>query len=225
MFDTETSGLPEKGATLKELNKFPYILQLSYIFYDISTNQATVKDHYIDISNDVEITPVSFEIHKITREHLKENGKSVVYVLREFNQLLERADIVVGHNIQFDKKMIIVECMRNKITSKFVIFRGNIKLYKTEYCTMHKTKQLCNMIRYDKNNKPYFKYPKLTELYQFLYPDKELPKDLHNSLVDILLTFRCYMKVVYNVNINELNNKISALEIKYGIGTTSTTTH
>lgn len=217
IFDTETSGLPEKGATFNELDKFPYILQISYIFYDISTNNATIKDHYIDVSDEVVINSASYKIHKIDKEFLKENGKSIGFVLREFNEYMEKADIVIGHNIQFDKRMIMVECMRNRLENKFVINRGNIILHKAEYCTMHKTKQMCNMLKYDKNNKPYFKYPKLTELYQFLYPDRELPKDLHNSLVDILLTFKCYMKIVYNVDVNKINNKISMLETKYGI--------
>lgn len=216
VLDTETSGIPEKGATYEELNKFPYILQISYIFYDVSCNNTIIKDHYINITDDVIITPVSYDIHKISRDFLNENGKSIHYVLNELNEYIEKSDIIVGHNIQFDKRMIIVECLRNNIKHKFTTYKNGIKLNKKEYCTMNKTKNLCKILKYDKNNKAYFKYPKLIELYQFLYPEKDLPTNLHNSLVDILITFKCYMKIVYNIDINKINKKIENLELKYG---------
>ena len=48
VFDTETTGLPEKNVSIYEHNKWPYILQLSYIFYDISNNISVIKDDYIN---------------------------------------------------------------------------------------------------------------------------------------------------------------------------------
>ena len=33
VFDTETSGLPEKGASIYHHSKWPYIIQISYILY------------------------------------------------------------------------------------------------------------------------------------------------------------------------------------------------
>ena len=41
IFDTETTGLPEKYASIRDYEKWPYIIQLSYIIYDTSNN------HYI----------------------------------------------------------------------------------------------------------------------------------------------------------------------------------
>lgn len=215
VFDTETSGLPKKGANFDNLNKYPYILQISYIFYDTSNENIVIKDHYIDVGDDVIISPESYKIHKITKQYLNENGKSIIYVLREFNEFVDKADIVIGHNINFDKNMITIECLRNNVVNKFITYKNNVKFNKLLYCTMYKSKNICKILKYDKNNKPYFKNPKLIELYQFLYPEKELPKDLHNSIVDVLLTFKCYMKIVHDSDI--INNKISLLETKYGI--------
>lgn len=215
VFDTETSGLPQKGANFDNLNKYPYILQISYIFYDTSNENIVIKDHYIDVGDDVIISPESYKIHKITKQYLNENGKSIIYVLREFNEFVDKADIVIGHNINFDKNMITIECLRNNVVNKFITYKNNVKFNKLLYCTMYKSKNICKILKYDKNNKPYFKNPKLIELYQFLYPEKELPKDLHNSIVDVLLTFKCYMKIVHDSDI--INNKISLLETKYGI--------
>ena len=46
VFDTETTGLPsERNASILASNKWPYIVQLSYLIYD--TDQAKVLD-YVD---------------------------------------------------------------------------------------------------------------------------------------------------------------------------------
>ena len=40
IFDTETSGLPEdRNASIVSTEKWPYVLQLSYILYDTSNNE------------------------------------------------------------------------------------------------------------------------------------------------------------------------------------------
>ena len=51
VFDTETTGLPEKGASIYDNNKWPHIIQLSYILYDLSTNLVLIKDNYIKIDD------------------------------------------------------------------------------------------------------------------------------------------------------------------------------
>ena len=35
IFDTETTGLPEKDATVFQHTKWPYIVQLSYVLYNL----------------------------------------------------------------------------------------------------------------------------------------------------------------------------------------------
>ena len=119
VFDTETTGLAERNVSVYECNKWPYIIQLSYIFYDISNNTSVIKDNYINIRNDIEITSGSFEKHGITRELLDSQGINIRQAIQDFNRLLNASDIVIGHNISFDKRMILVECLRNKQDYKF----------------------------------------------------------------------------------------------------------
>ena len=83
---------------------------------------------------------------------------------------------------------------------------------------MKKTTKLCNIIKISKkNNKPYLKTPSLSELYLHLFPESILPKELHNSLIDILITFKCYIKYNHNFDITEKNDKIKTLCDKYNI--------
>jgi hypothetical protein len=39
------------------------------------------------------------------------------------------------------------------------------------------------------------KFPRLTELYCKLFENAQLPNDLHNSIVDVLVCLRCFLKV------------------------------
>ena len=53
VFDTETTGLQEKGASIYDKSRWPYIIQLSYILYDISNNSTFIKNNYIKLDNSI----------------------------------------------------------------------------------------------------------------------------------------------------------------------------
>jgi len=215
VFDTETTGLPQDKASIYENSKWPHIVQLSYIFYDLSNNNAIIKDNYIKLNPTVQISQKSIEIHGLNHEFLNANGIHIIPALREFNDYLDKCDVVVGHNISFDKRMIFVECLRHKVEQKFTKYENNVKITKPEYCTMKNTTEYCNIIALNKTNKTYIKQPKLIELYMVLFPESPIPKELHNSLVDILCTFRCYLKYAYNIDIIEINEKIKEMFAKF----------
>jgi DNA polymerase III epsilon subunit-like protein len=201
VFDTETTGLPEKEASIYDKSKWPYIIQLSYILYDLSNNSSLIKNNFIKIDESVIITQESTNIHNISREILNAQGINIVPALKEFNECLKKCDIVVGHNISFDKRLIFVECLRHNIKQYFTQFVANEKIHKPEFCTMKNTAQFCKLERLSKTNQVYNKMPKLSELYTLLFPNEPLPKDLHNSLIDVAMTLRCYVKYVYNKDI------------------------
>ena len=215
VFDTETTGLPEKNASIYNHNQWPYIIQLSYILYDLSNNSTIIKDDYIKLYNSIEISPESYEKHKITKELLNTKGIHIKQALTEFNKYLKACDMVVAHNISFDKRMIFVESFRNKLDQYFTQYIDNTKITKPEYCTMKNTAPFCNLIRLSSTNKTYIKSPTLTELYQKLFPENIVPENLHNSLIDILITLRCYIKILYNKDVLELNENIKQYFINY----------
>ena len=67
---------------------------------------------------------------------------------------------------------------------------------------------------YNYKGEEYFKNPKLSELYTFIF--KEEPKNLHNSFVDVLLCLRCYFAIIENRDII-INNDIKKLFLEYKI--------
>ena len=198
VFDTETTGLPKgKNPSIYKTELWPHIIQLSYIVYcSDENNLLTVEDDYIKISDDVIIEDGSQAIHKISREKLNKKGISIEESLQKFNSWSEKCDLLVGHNVSFDKRMVMVEGIRNKI-------RMNIQ---DTYCTMKQSTEICKIEREFPDGTKYFKYPSLSELYEHLF--NHIPKNTHNALIDILICMRCFCKIELKKDISRINRTI-----------------
>lgn len=212
VFDTETTGLPKGwNISVQQTELFPYIVQLGYIFYDTDLKEPLViVDNIIKISEETELPEESVAIHKITRDIIRAKGVHIKSALSRFNYFLKIADKVIAHNIKFDKQMIMVECIRNKISHSFV---SNIKTHNRqknkEYCTCMNGIEICKIPKVNAKGETYFKYPKLSELHQTLF--NYVPDGTHNAIIDVLLCLRCYIHINFN-GYDALNNpKLSQL--------------
>ena len=201
IFDTETTGLPEgKNPSIYETQKWPHIIQLSYIVYDSETNEiVTLEDDYISIDENVVIQPESQKIHNISRELLSSKGIPIEHALEKFNRFSDMSDLLVGHNVSFDKRMVMVEGIRNKI---------RVNIHDT-YCTMKNSVELCKIQRFWPNGDTYFKYPTLSELHNELF--QKIPKNTHNALIDILICMRCFVKIELRKDICAINRTIRTM--------------
>ena len=209
VFDTETTGLPEKNAEIIATHKWPYIVQISYILYDTDKNIVlNYVDQIIKLPKKVIISEESENIHKISNEMSRSKGADIKKELNKFNNIISKADIIVGHNILFDKNMITVECLRNKLDEN-LINTGR----KPEFCTMKKSVNICKIIKVANNGDQYYKYPKLLELHEYLFGT--IPDGLHNSMIDVLVCFRCYGMIKYNIDYLEKSESLSSLNKLY----------
>jgi len=191
IFDTETTGLPKdyKGS-IYDSDNWPYIVQLSYILFDCTQNKILRNvDDIIKVEN---IPASSTEIHKITQDMSNTQGISIQEALHRFNKVAKQATRLIAHNIQFDKKLIIVESIRNKIASVFV---NKPSLY----CTMKSTINICKIEKEWPDGSKYFKYPTLSELHHHLFAT--YPKGTHNAQIDILICLRCYYYLEYKTDL------------------------
>ena len=85
VFDTETTGLPSKyNAKVSEPDIWPYIVQFSWIVYDIESMDMLKKEDYIIKLKNMSIPPQSTKIHGITNEIMNEKGVDLVQVLAKF---------------------------------------------------------------------------------------------------------------------------------------------
>lgn len=202
IFDTETTGLPtERFPSIYDSEKWPHIIQLSYIMYDTDNFVIIHKsDEIICIGDDVVLTEKSVSMHGISREISKAKGVPIYEALTRFNECASIAETLVGHNISFDKRIFIAECIRNNIKSNFM---GSTKQL---YCTMKNTKELCGLYTTYNNRKPYLKYPTQTELHRKLFPDEADPQGVHNSLNDVLICLRNYIKLTLSIDLCEADS-------------------
>lgn len=98
--------------------------------------------------------------------------------------------------------MIRIEIVRyNKELKKTIpyidIIQSNVydRVSKKEhYDTMIRGNKICGiMIALKSGEGKRLKLPKLIEMYKILF--QKTPKNLHNSMVDVLVTMRCYLKL------------------------------
>ena len=184
--DTETSGLPQKkNASIYQTELWPYIVQLSFIVYDIESHSILHSyDQIIYVPPHVKIHPAAIKVHGIDSNIIQKKGIPIEQALIHLNQWAAQSELIVGHNISFDKRMLYVEFIRNKIHG----FGDRIK--PVFYCTMKKGASICNIIAKSESGDSYIKYPKLSELYQHLV--KQSPNGLHNAFCDVLICLRCF---------------------------------
>ena len=107
--------------------------------------------------------------------------------------------------------MLLVETMRLSLNTlytykqkKYTEFAERLKNMNT-FCTMGTNIDLCAIKTISKKDgKEYNKYPKLMELHQTLFGN--IPPNLHNSLMDVLVCLRCYMYIKEDIDLLKIDN-------------------
>ena len=205
VFDVETSGLLPKDITDVPLEQLPYILQLSFVIFETNGWRVTKEaNHYVKVSESVEIVSKITELTGITRE-MCNKGTPIQGVLNEFCAEYMNCDMIVAHNIHFDRRMIKLELQRNKDLMDPLYVNNTFNMEyekqcdKINYCTMYGSRNLCKIERKNDKGETYFKAPKLSELYEHLFHTE--PQNLHNSLVDTYICLRCLVKMRFKFDL------------------------
>jgi DNA polymerase III epsilon subunit-like protein len=208
----------ERDPTLWQQYKetWPYIVQLSYIMFDTDSNTTVVNDVYVEMpekfTNEIYLNSPS--THDITKaaitSGLQTTRVDVKDAIQEFMTFFREADVVTGHNVDFDINMLLAECIRNNensIFSEIISVKGENKIY----CTACKATNVVN-ICYDYNCKktpPIFKMPKLNQAYfrMFGYSPKE--SALHNALIDVVACLRVFYRLWFKgIQFTENNSDV-----------------
>jgi len=223
VFDTETTGLPKtKIISMDTLHLWPYIVQFSYIIFDTEFKTLTkMKDCIIRVPDFITISEEVSKIHGITNDISCSKGINIVGVLKEFFEDFSKVDYIVGHNVSFDLNMVRAELNRitkNSINnieqlSEFQNYLQILDSSKNVYCTMKESIALCAIQMKDKFGRTYNKFPKLIELYQKLF--NVTPNNLHNSLNDVIVCLRCFMKLRYDIDIVDYSEDVKRLIKEY----------
>ncbi len=179
-FDTETTGTPlDYNAPSSDIKNWPRLVQLGWILMT-EDGEKVSKGNYIIKPDGFTIPAEAAKIHKITTKMALELGYNLSYVIDKFLQDFNKARYIVGHNIDFDKKIVGAELIR--------LSKPDIMNSKQAFCTMKSSTDFCKIPGYYG-----YKYPKLQELYHKLFGrDYE---DAHDAASDIEATQQCFWEL------------------------------
>lgn len=199
VFDTETTGLPKaRNCVLspKTTDNWGHIVQLSWVCFEPSVADHSVRNFIIRLPNDMEIPEETTKIHGITTQMSREMGEPIFNVLGEFLADLKAADYVVAHNIEFDRTMVLAELLRNNMISDLATQNPFERKGLVQYCTANYGKEVTRIPMKGYSKSCAFKFPKLHELYAFLFPkESKDATNYHNALVDTIICARCFCEM------------------------------
>ncbi len=179
-FDTETTGLPRNWkAPVTDLNNWPRMIQIGWIFCDNQGNRMETNEFIIKPEG-FSIPVEASNVHGITTDKANNEGVDLLGVLNSFNNLVEQADFIIAHNINFDKMILGAELLRKDIRSDFE--------KKRKLCTMEASTDYCQIEGYYG-----YKWPKLSELHIKLF-GKDF-EGAHDAFADIDATERCFWEM------------------------------
>ena len=176
------------------ITRWPHLIQLSYIFFDTDSNRVLrIYNKYLELTGDMKdalladpatLPMIKNVIHASTQE--SETLDSLSNVMTEFMQDFDEADIIVGHNVMFERHMLVASLMRTGKPAEPVLKS------KKFVCTQELATPICKMELAYTSKKNVYKFPKLREMYAYMFGHEPPEHVLHNSLNDVLLTLRCY---------------------------------
>ena len=179
VFDTETSGLNPQ---------WNVILQLSYQIVDSNSwaIQKSVNHYFAWPENKARVTQEAINVNGLTEEVLSSKQLSNKRTaLEEFVKDKDSCDLLVAHNLEFDKKFIIASCREEGV-------KYANSGWGQSYDTM---KRMTNYCQIPKDWGSGYKWPKLTELADCLCINySQIP--LHDSSGDVELTKLCFKRIV-----------------------------
>ena len=192
-FDTETNGLPgDRNALTTDTAKWPHIVQISWTltkYLDGVWIPIVSATHYIRLPSEIPWNTGSAAIHKISEETAR-SGTDARDVLKEFQEAAAQADVIIAHNLAFDKPVLRAALYRLNPAETFSWWPT------LEYCTMEHTKALCKLpTKFAKPSDPW-KYPRLVELYKYLFNKEAGTDGLHTASGDVALLITCFEELL-----------------------------
>ncbi|MEP0986952.1 DNA polymerase III subunit alpha [Ekhidna sp.] len=181
IFDTETTGLPHnKSAPVEELDNWPRLVQIAWQLHDQTGKLISTGNHIINPEGFT--IPFNAEkIHGISTKRAQEVGEDLSEVLDIFSEDVKRAEVLVGHNIEFDNKIIGAEYLRKQKENLF----ANAKNIDTAL----DTKEFCQL---QGGIGGRLKSPKLVELYEKLFGEPFA--DAHDAAYDVDATAKAFFE-------------------------------
>lgn len=193
VFDTETTGFIDKKES--DLEKQPHIIQFAGILWEIIDGKWKEISRINEfVKPPINIPYWSSQVHHIYDIDVMQE-QNFMQKVELFLPFINESDAIVGHNIEYDEWMFMLEMKR--------LWREYDYHPKQSICTMYGSRDFCQLPRKIESS-PWFKLPKLWELYKTLF--WEYFVWAHDAMVDVEATVKSFVELV--------NKKIIVLEKK-----------
>ena len=183
IFDTETTGLPHnKSAPIEDLDNWPRLVQIAWQLHDFNGKLVHQGNHIV--KPDGFTIPFNAEkVHGISTDRANEVGKELADVLDDFSEDVKQATYLVGHNIEFDNKIIGAEFLRTE--------RENLLKDITCIDTSVESVEFCGL---EGGIGGRLKQPRLGELYEILFAHPM--QDAHDAAYDVDATAKSFFELI-----------------------------
>ena len=192
IFDTETTGMKDNKRTCTDSCQ-PKLVQFAARLYDdvldkvVSTVDLTIRPEHGGVKWDIPVS--ASNIHGIPTDTAHHRGVPLHVAVDLAYELFGVADIVVAHNLDFDKT-VMRRAMRMTTDIYEEHYVDPFEGVKT-FCTMKTTTNILKI----KKARGGFKWPKLNDCMQHFYAEDIL--NAHNALADVDATLRVYKAIKF----------------------------
>ncbi|MTI21708.1 DNA polymerase III subunit alpha [Fulvivirga sp. RKSG066] len=186
IFDTETTGLPHNySAPITDLDNWPRLVQIAWQLHD-GDGSLLSSENYIVKPEGFTIPFNSEKVHGISTKRALEEGHDLAEVLQKFKSDLERTQVVIGHNVDFDNRVVGAEFVRVDREDD-----GNELQETDKIDTSEVSKEFCQLKGGIGGR---LKSPKLIELHEKLFG---VPfDDAHDAAYDVDATAKCFFGLI-----------------------------
>ena len=196
LYDTETNGLPKRwNAPPTDVANWPAILTIAWQIWDYSAEPPVLLEkemRLVDPGPSIVWDEEAAKIHGLSLEIARTEGQAPVQVFTEFMEKVRTCDLVVAHNLAFDKSVVLASLYRLNPSMRVDWWP------RMEYCTCLNTAMLCKLPPVCKNPKPSdpYKRPRLPELYNYLFEKQPDAAVLHSAAGDTAVLSDCFLELV-----------------------------
>ncbi|MEM7037254.1 MAG: 3'-5' exonuclease [Bacteroidota bacterium] len=179
-FDTETTGLPKRwDAPVSKVDNWPRLVQLAWSLHEENGDLVEEGDLIVRPEG-FTIPKSSTQIHGISQKQAMEEGSELKSVLERFAEAVEKATLVIGHNVSFDESVVGAEYIRTGVPHQL--------WHRERMCTKLETTDYCAI-----PGKYGYKWPTLEELHLKVF-GKGI-EGAHNAMVDVQATANCFFEL------------------------------
>lgn len=192
-FDTETTGLPLFSDPSDDPRQ-PHLVQLAALLIQPNGDVVDSISTIVKPGLGARMEPEAFKAHGISLERARAEGAEAKDVADKFFALVEQADMLIGHNVSFDVRIMRIHAAR------WLGAKWDNPL--PAFCTMKRSSQIVNLPPTENMRRAgrfYPKPPKLEECIQHFFGEKL--DGAHDALVDVRASIRVFLHLTQNLGV------------------------